>query len=308
MIPAALPYVLLIGLLFGSSLIVSRFSLPQFGPPTFVWLRLAISLVAFVVVYSARVVRGRPARPRPIDDRALLRDGVVLGVFGTALPMLGYVSSLQYQSAGVTALLITIGPAVTVLMAHFLLPDERMTARKGVGIGLALAGAALLVIRGESGLAGIAGSPIGYTLVLGSILIDSAMVIYTRRRCTTHDTFDLSAARTLVAVVVVAPLSLLLVGLDLSAVTPAGAAALLYSAVAGTFGGLMLFLWVNQKYGATSASLAAYVLPVVAAVGGVLFLDEHITPVMAAGMAFIISGIVVLNLSGAPPLLPDVGD
>lgn len=308
MIPAALPYVLLIGLLFGSSLIVSRFSLPQFGPPTFVWLRLAISLLAFAAVYSARVIRGRPARPRPINDRALMRDGVVLGIFGTAIPMLGYVSSLQYQSAGVTALLITIAPAVTVLLAHFLLPDEQMTARKGLGIGLALAGAALLVIRGESGLVGITGSPIGYALVLGSILIDSSMVIYTRRRCSTHDTFDLSATRTLVAALLVAPLSLLLVGFDLSAVTPAGAAALLYSALAGTFGGLMLFQWVNQRYGATSASLASYVLPVVAAIGGVLFLGEQITPVMAAGMAFIISGILVLNRSGTAPLLPEVGD
>src|SRR5690606_21083720 len=159
--PAALPYVLLIGLLFGSSLLASRFSLPQFGSVTFVWLRLAISLGAFAAVYAAAAKRGRSSRPLPLGDRALLRDGLILGIFGTALPMLGYISSLQYQSAGVTALLITVAPALTVLLAHFLLPDERLTWRKAAGIGLALAGAALLVIRGESGLAGIAGSPIG---------------------------------------------------------------------------------------------------------------------------------------------------
>lgn len=308
MIPAALPYVLLIGLLFGSSLLASRFSLPQFGSVTFVWLRLAISLAAFAIVYAAAAAnRGRSSRPLPLGDRALLRDGLILGVFGTALPMLGYISSLQYQSAGVTALLITVAPALTVLLAHFLLPDERLTWRKVAGIGLALAGAALLVIRGESGLAGIAGSPIGYGLVIGALLVDSAMVIFTRRRCSTYDTFDLSATRTLVAALLIAPLSLLLLGLDLSAVTTAGAMGLLYSAVAGTFGGLMLFQWVNQRYGATSASLASYVLPVIAAVGGVLFLGEQITPVMAAGMALIIGGIVVLNRAGkAAVVLPDM--
>lgn len=298
MIPAALPYVLLIGLLFGSSLIVSRYSVTQIAPTTFVWLRLAVSLAAFAVVYAAGARSRRRPRGLPLGDRALLRDGLVLGIFGTAVPMVGYIASLQYQSAGMTALLITTAPALTVLLAHFFLPDERLTPGKAAGIGLALAGAALLVVRGESGLAGIAGSPIGYGLVLGAILIDCLMVIYTRRRCSTHDTFDLSATRTLVAALVVAPLSLLLVGFDLSAVTTAGAAGLLYSAAAGTFGGLMLFQWVNQRYGATSASLASYVLPVVAAIGGVLFLGERITPVMAAGMAFIIGGIVVLNRGG----------
>lgn len=293
MSPSALPYVLLTGLLFGSSLIVSRYAVGQMEPTTYIWLRLAISLILFGGVYAGAALRGRPRRLPA--GRTLWRDGVMLGVFSTALPMIGTIASLRYLSAGVTALLLTITPAVVVLLAHFLLPDEPLSPRKAAGIGLALAGAALLVLRGESGLPGVAGSPIGYALALGAILCDALMIIYIRRRCADHDTFSLSTARTLVAVAVVAPLSLLFVGLDLSAVTRTGAAGLVYSAVASTFGGLMLFQWVNQRFGATSASLSSYVLPVVAAVGGVLFLGERITPVMAAGTALIIGGIVVLN-------------
>jgi len=148
----------------------------------------------------------------------------------------------------------------------------------------------------------VQGSPIGYGLVLGAMLIDSYMLIYTRKHCRDYDTFDLSSVRTLVAVLVVAPLSLLLVGFDLSAVTASGYAALLYAAAAGTFGGLMLFLYVNQRFGATASSLTSYILPVVAAIGGVLFLDETITGVMLAGMALIISGIAVLNRRDPRPV------
>ncbi len=295
----ALPYVLLTGLLFGSSLIVSRYAVGQMAPTTFVWLRLALSTAAFAAIYAAaaarRLATGRASRRALPRGRALWRDGVMLGIFSTAVPMVGTIASLRYLSAGVTALLLTISPAVVVLLAHFLLPDERLTPRKAAGIGLALAGAALLVARGESGLPGVTGSPIGYALAIGAILIDSLMIIYTRRHCADHDTFDLSAARTLVAVLAVAPLSLLFVGFDLSAVTRAGAAGLLYSAAASTFGGLILFLWVNQRFGATTASLSSYVLPVVAAVGGVLLLGERISPVMVAGTALIVGGIVVLN-------------
>ena len=283
--------------MFGSTLLVSRYSLGQFAPTTYTALRLLISSAAFGALYLAGAARGRGRRgpSRVALRRGLLRDGLLLGVFGTAVPMVAYVASLQYQSAGVSALLLTTAPAITVLFAQFLLPDERLTPRKGLGIALALGGAAVLVLRGESGLPGVAGSPLGYGMVIGALLIDSYMIVYTRRHCRDYDTIDLSGVRTLAAALLVAPLSLLLVGFDLSAVTPAGVAALVYASAAGTFGGLLLFLWVNQRYGATASSLTSYVLPVVAAAGGVLFLDEAITPVMLAGMALIVAGIAILN-------------
>lgn len=301
MSPAALPYILLLGFLFGSSLIVSRFSLGQFDATTFIWLRLAISMVAFGAVFAAASVRNGRGRRWP-TDRALWRDGVLLGIFGTAVPMVAFITSLNFQSAGITALLLTIAPAVTVLIAQFMLPDEQLTRRKVLGILLALAGASVLVVRGESGLAGVKGSPIGYALVLGAIAFDSFMIVYTRKYCRTYDTFDLSTVRTLVALLIVAPISLLLVGFDLSRVNAAGYAALLYSAAAATFGGLMLFLYTNQRFGATAASLTSYVLPVVTAVGGVLLLHETITPTMLAGMVLIIGGIAVLNQRTPQPV------
>ena len=301
MSPAALPYVLLLGLLFGSTLLVSRYSLGQFAPTTYTALRLALSSAAFAVLYIRSAGRGRGRGLWP--GRGLLRDGVLLGVFGTAVPMVAYVSSLQYQSAGVTALLLTTAPAITALLAQFLLPDERLTGRKIAGILLALAGAAVLVLRGESGLPSVRGSPIGYGMVMGAILIDSGMIVYTRRHCQSHDTIDLSSVRTVTAALVVWPLSLVVAGFDLSAVQPSGVAALLYATAAGTFGGLMLFLWVNQRFGATASSLASYVMPVVAAAGGVLFLGERVTPVMLGGMALIVAGIAVLNRKEAVELV-----
>lgn len=296
MTPTALPYVLLLGLLFGSTLLVSRYSLGQFAPTTYTALRLALSSAAFMALYISNMARGRGFGPgRAALPQGLLRDGVLIGLFGTAVPMVAYVSSLQYQSAGVTALLLTTAPALTALLAHFFLPDERLTQRKAAGILLALGGAAVLVLRGESGLPGVRGSVLGYGMVLGAILVESGMLVYTRRHCQAHDTIDLSSVRTLTAALVVAPLSLAVAGFDLSAVRPSGVAALLYAAAAGTFGGLMLFLWVNQRFGATASTLASYVMPVVAAVGGVLFLGERVTPVMLGGMTLIVAGIAVLN-------------
>ena len=292
----ALPYVLILGLLFGITTIVSRFSVGQFAPTTYIWLRLAISVVAFAAVYlftSRRLPR----------DRDLWFHGTVLGVFGTAIPLIGYVTTLEYLSAGVTSVLLTISPAIIVLFAHFLLPDEKLTLTTVIGIAMALGGAMFLALSGESGLPNVdRADPIGYALLGGAIIIDSLMIIYARKYARDLDTIDLSSIRMLAALIAVAPLSLLLVGFDLSAVTPLGYAALLFAAAAGTFGGLWLGLWVTQNYGPTAVSLSSFVVPIVATVGGILLLDETFTPTMLIGMALIIGGLAFLNQRTAVPV------
>lgn len=226
----------------------------------------------------------------------LWRHSAVLGIFHTAIPMTAIVSSLQFQSSGLTAVLITTSPAITVLMAHFFLPDEPLTRRKGLGVLLALSGALLLVIRGESGLPDVSqASPIGYGLVLLAMLSASGATIYARLYMQDLDALDVASVRMWVAAAVVMPLSLLFVGLDLDDVTSQGYTALLYAALIGTFCGMMLAFYNIQRFGATASAMTAYIIPIVAGIAGVLLLGETITTFMAIGMALIIVGIALIN-------------
>ena len=99
----------------------------------------------------------------------------------------------------------------------------------------------------------------------------------------------------LAATVIVTPLSLLTVGFDLSQVTAPGYLALFWAALTGTFGGLLMAFYIVQRFGATISTLVTYIIPIVASIGGVLLLDETITPGMLAGMALILAGITQLN-------------
>jgi drug/metabolite transporter (DMT)-like permease len=219
-----------------------------------------------------------------------------LGIFATAIPMTAIVSSLQFQSSGVTSVLITTGPALTVLMAHFLLPDESMTRRKGLGVLLALTGAVLLAVRGESGLPDVErANPLGYVLVLGAMVSASASTIYARKYMRDMDAFDVASVRMWVAALAVMPLSLVLVGFDLSQVTRSGYGALLYAAFVGTFAGMMLAFYNIQRFGATASAVTAYIIPIVATFGGVLLLDETITRGMILGMGLIVGGVAIIN-------------
>jgi drug/metabolite transporter (DMT)-like permease len=193
-------------------------------------------------------------------------------------------------------MLLASGPAITVLMAHFLLADEALTRRKGAGVALALGGALLLAVRGESGLPDVSrASPLGYGLVLLATVSGSSMTIYARRFMRSYDFFDVASIRTFAATLAVMPLSLLLVGVDLRGVTIHGYLALVYAALVGTFSGMMLAFYNVKRFGATAAAMPIYVIPIVGSLGGALVLGEQITGGMVVGMVLIVMGIALIN-------------
>ena len=287
----ALPFVTLLGIMFGTTLLASRFSVGKFEPTTYTGLRLSIAALAHSLVYFF-AIRGR-AWPRGKD---LWWRATLLGVLGTALPMNLIVISLQFQSSGLTSMLLTLGPALTVLMAHFALHDERLTARKALGVGLALSGALLLAVLGESGLPDVSrADPIGYLLVITAAVLGSGMTVYARKFMQAMDAFDVASIRMFAASLFTMPLSILLFGFDLGQVTPQGFFVLGWAALVGTFLGMLLAFYNIQRFGATPAAMVLYVIPIVASTGGVLLLGEQITPGMLAGVSLIVGGIAILN-------------
>lgn len=285
----AIPYIVLLGFMYGSTLVASRFSVGQFEPLTYIGLRVTMAAMAHALIYFISRQKRWPT------DKWVWIHALILGVFGTALPMSGMVMSLEYLSSGMTSILITIGPAVTVLFAHFMLDDERLNWRTTIGIALALAGAILLALRGETGLAESSGSLFGYALVLGAMMFGAAGTIYARKYMKSYDSYDVASIRMFGAMFLMIPLSLMTVGFDLSPVTSAGYGALVYAAVVGTFGGMMLAFYNIKHFGATASSMTAYVVPIAANIGGILLLDEIFTRGMLFGTTLIVFGIYIIN-------------
>ena len=291
----ALPYVTLLGFMFGSSMVVSRFGVGQFEPSTYIGIRMIMSSLMALAVY--RLATGRRL-PR---DRELWKRAGLLGIFGTAVPMTCVITSLQYQSSGVASILLSTGPAITIILAHFTLPDELLSRRKVFGVSLALGGAMLLAISGEDGLPDAqTAAPTGYLFVTVAMIFSSVMIIYARKRLTSYDAYDVGSIRIFSTALAVMPLSLLTVGFDVSAVTEAGYLALLYSAIVGTFLGLLLSFYNIKRFGATPAVMTTYIIPIVAGIGGVLVLGEEFTTTMLIGMGVIVGGIALLQEYNTP--------
>ena len=210
--------------------------------------------------------------------------------------MTAMVSSLQYQSTGVTAMLITLTPAMTVLMAHFFLEDEFLSWRKAIGVIVALCGAALLLVRGETGLAELAQADWrGYAWALSGMIAGAASGIYARRYLRHADAWDVTSIRMFSAAATLSTITYFTVGYEMDNVNLMGYGALLYATLTGTFLAMWLSFYIIKRYSATAAAQTSYAVPVISTTLGAFLLNEQVTSGMLVGMAIIVVGIALIN-------------
>jgi drug/metabolite transporter (DMT)-like permease len=286
----ALPYIILLGFLFGTNMVAARFSLGQFDPNTFNSFRLIIVTICFVLIYAAN-----PQKQWARDRRLWLNAGL-WGIIGLAFPMTAFITSLKYLSSGVASLLVTLNAPATVLMAQVFLADEQLTKRKIIGILVAFSGAALILIRGESGLVEFGRADWrGYTLVGAGILGAAGGLIYARRFLQGSDNIDVVAIRMVASALVLIPYTFLMGGFDLSNIRTSGILVLIFAAIFSTLLTFLLEFYIVNRFGASSASQSSYVIPVVATTLGALLLGEQVTLTIILGMIAIFIGLRLLN-------------
>ncbi|MEZ4683556.1 MAG: DMT family transporter [Caldilineaceae bacterium] len=276
--PKASPYVLGLGLAWGLNLVLSRFGIREFSPYVFIGLRLTIAVAIFAGIYAFSPSRQWSRSPK------LWRDATIVGIFGTALPFAGFVGALQFQSAGLTALLVTTGPAIVVTVAHFFLEDARLTRATVSGVLTALSGAVLIVALGESGLPNVAqASPIGYLMVFTSLIFDAFVAVYIRKHMQGADVFDVTSIRLLIAALLIAPVALWWHPPVWGAVTPLGWGSLLFTATVSTVVAQLLAFFITRTFGTTTIAMVSYVVPLVAILFGVLLLGRRLQVVCWLG-------------------------
>lgn len=286
-------YAFLLSLFFGTSLISTRYALQQYDSIDFIALRMVISVTCFVALFSFS------SRYQWPTSKVVWKHGVVLGIIGTTIPFTAFITALNYLSGGMAAIIGSTGPVITLVMAHFFLRGDELTRRKVMGVTLALSGAILLTLSGQTGLGDSAEfNPLGYLLIFASNISISIGTIYTRKYVVDLDVMQITSVRVFTAMLITIPSGYLLGGIDVSQVTQSGIIALFYSAIISSFFGFILALYIINKFGVTTSIMTNYLVPVVATLGGLLLLDERVTGIMLIGMATISLGIYIINRKG----------
>lgn len=287
----ALSFIILLGILFGGATISSRFCVGQFEPVTYSGMRMALAASGYALIYFLRI-RGA----RWSHDPQLWKHAAITGILGNAIPVILIVSSLQFLSSGVTSTMVTIFPVIVVVLAHFLLPDERLSVRKILGVLLSLSGAFLIIALGETGIPDVSqANPLGYVMILAAALVSGFTTIYVRKNMVQYKALDVTSLRLLFAALFALPFALLIEPFDLSRVDTVGWIVFLFASLI-LFVGFFLGFFVIQRFGVTIAAMVDYITPIIASLGGAWLLDETITLGMVMGMVLILGGVLIINL------------
>jgi drug/metabolite transporter (DMT)-like permease len=182
---------------WGSGFVATKIGLQHAAPFTFLTLRFAFGILCLVPIVLL-------ARPRFPASRGELAHVVAAGLLMHAVH-LGGSHYAQYLglSAGITALLLSAQPLLTAIIAAGYM-NEKLTARQWAGIGLGLAGVALVVghkidVR-EAG-------PASLLAVCVSLAGVTAGTLYQRVFCPLVDLRSASLVQFVATIAVLAPLA-----------------------------------------------------------------------------------------------------
>ena len=287
---------LVLCLIWGSTWLFIKIGLTDLPPLTFAGIRFVIaSLILFMIIWVRRL-----RLPRNRKDWWLL---ALTGFLSFSLNYGLLFWGEQYISSGLAALLQATIPAFGLIIAHFYLPDERMTLAKIAGIILGVAGVGMvfsnqLAVAGTLALAGCV------ALVLSSLFVAYSNVLI-KARGKALDPAIISAGQMVFGLI-----PLLLVGIPLEGNpfsfrwTLMAIVSLLYLALVGSVIAFLLYYWLMRNMDVTKSMLIALVTPVVAVLLGMLVLEEELSWRTVVGGAMIMSGIGMIVLTRAKSETP----
>jgi drug/metabolite transporter (DMT)-like permease len=277
------PYVRLVGLgsFWGTSFLLIKVALDGLPPLGIALARcVAGALVLWVYVLLTR-------RRVPRDPRTW-RVLTVAALFAAAIPFSLFSWGELHVTSALAGVYNATTPLFTVLVAIAVLPAERATRTRVLGLVLGTIG--VTIVLGPWRGAGT-NTVLGQLACLGAGASYGVGLVWVRRYVSplgldvvVQTACQLTAATVMLAVV--APLG----GGDVD-LTPRVLGAVLALGALGTGVALIVYNSLIRDIGATGTSLVTFIVPVVAVALGAVALDEPVTWNLFAGAAVVIAGV-----------------
>lgn len=227
-------------------------------------------------------------------DFRLDKTSIKIYIFA-AFPIFGGMTCMywagQYLPSGWIAIIFALTPVTTGIFAYFLLPNQRLTWPKILGISLTISGMlSIFAPNLETELIGFQLSAIGVAILsvsfhsLGSVLV---------KRCGT----DLPALNVVVGALWVSVIGHLMISptalLHWPELNPIQASAIIYAATIGSVIGFLLYFYLVKHVDAMKVALIPVITPVFALLFGYFFNNEALSLTIWIGTGLVISGLIM---------------
>ncbi len=283
-------WAMLLGLavLWGGSFFFNGVAVRELPSFTLVWLRVAVAAVALL---STLRILGQ----RMPTERRVWAAFFGMGLLNNVLPFVLIVWGQHRIASGLASILNATTPLFTVLVAHALTPDERLTPAKAAGVVVGFAGAAVMI--GPDALGGLGTGALAQFACLAAALTYAFAGIFGRRFRRMGVTPVATAAGQVSASTLMLLPIMLLVDRPWTLAAPHAATwgAVLGVGLLSTALAYVLYFRILAVAGATNLLLVTFLIPVSAILLGVLVLHEALLPRQVGGMALIGMGLMLLD-------------
>lgn len=275
---------MLLGLsvLWGGSFLFIELGLRDFGPMSLVFMRLALAALALHA--ALRLLRVK------LPGGRMWGWYFLLGMLNNAVPFALMFWGLTRIGGALASMLNATTPLFTVVLAHFMTRDERMTLNRLAGCLLGVAGVGVMV--GREALSG-EGELLAYLAVLGAGVCYAFAGIF-GRRVGQVPPLALATGQLTAAAILIAPLAALEQPWN---ATPGwqSLAALIALALVSTSFAYVLYFKLLKAAGATNILLVTLLVPVSSTLLCVPLLGEVLEWRQVAGMGVIALGLLLVD-------------
>lgn len=275
-----------LGMLWGGSFFFAGVAVKHVPPFTLAFLRFSLAAIALHIFIAGR--HGIYA-----VLRARWRSFLILGLVNNALPHSMIFLGQTEIGAGLASILNATTPIWTVIVAHLMTEDEKLTGRKIIGALVGLAGTVVLFSPQLSLTSGV---PL-WAMALPLVAAISYGVAAVWSRQFRDVAPPVAAAGQLTAsTLIILPVVLFHDVTGSLPIPPADAiGAVLALALLSTALAYILYFRLILIAGATNASLVTLLVPPSAILLSTLFLGEQVGSEDWLGLALIMLGLVVLD-------------
>jgi len=276
-----------LGFFWGSSYLFIKIGVDHgLQPFTLIMFRLGIGfvLLASVVAYFHE--------PLPRDPR-MYGHLFVMGVINIAIPFTLITFAEQAVSSSLASVINSAVPLFVIVIAALFLRGEQITVNRLVGLVVGFVGVAILV--------GLDVTNLGSADTLGELALVGATISYAiggvYSKAHVHGLRPMIPAvfQVFFGLVVISVLAFLTEHPFAVVPAPESLFAVVWLGLLGSGLAYLGYFRILQNWGATRASMVAYLLPIYGIALGALVLQEPIAPSTLLGTALVIGGIALVN-------------
>jgi drug/metabolite transporter (DMT)-like permease len=272
-------------LIWGSTWLFIKVGLEDLPPISFAGFRFLIAVVALIIIVRIRKLQLPSTR-----SEWLLLAGTGILTFGLNYGLLFW--GEQRVSSGLAAVLHTIIPVFGLALAHYYLPNERMTWSKVSGVLLGIAGVVVIFSdqlhsKGSSSFVG------SVALVVGAFCMAYANVMV-KAKGHHMDPAVIAAGQMLCGLIPLLCCGWIFEGNPLTFHwTTQAVLCIAYLGLVGSCCAFLLYYWLLKHLAVTKSMLISLVAPVIAVLLGSWWLKEQVTWQIVVGALCIMLGITL---------------